>query len=72
MYWNEETIAYINEKLKATWSPEQITGAKAPVPVPSWRTAHSHNTNERNYKMYLDDLCVHARDRNIVHPVLGA
>ena len=40
MYWNEETIAYINEKLKATWSPEQIAGAKAPVPVPSWRTIY--------------------------------
>ena len=40
MYWNEETIAYINGKLKATWSPEQIAGAKAPVPVPSWRTIY--------------------------------
>ena len=40
MYWNEETIAYINEKLKATWSPEQIAGAKAPVRVPSWRTIY--------------------------------
>lgn len=30
MYRKEETIAYINEKLKATWSPEQIAGAKAP------------------------------------------
>ena len=42
MYWDEETIAYINEKLKATWSPEQIAGAEAPVPVPvlSWRTIY--------------------------------
>src|SRR5574344_2540767 len=40
MYWNEETIQYINEKLKATWSPEQIACAPAPVKVPSWRTIY--------------------------------
>ena len=40
MYWNEETIQYMNEKLKATWSPEQIACAPAPVKVPSWRTIY--------------------------------
>ena len=40
MYWHEETIQYINEKLKATWSPEQIACAPAPVKVPSWRTIY--------------------------------
>ena len=40
MYWNEETIQYINEKLKATWSPEQIACAPAPIKVPSWRTIY--------------------------------
>ena len=40
MYWNEETIQYINEKLKATWSPEQIACAPAPVKLPSWRTIY--------------------------------
>ena len=31
------------------------------------KCARSHNTNERkkNYKMYLDDLCVHTMTHNI-------
>lgn len=37
---SEETIQYINEKLKATWSLEQIACAAAPVKVPSWRTIY--------------------------------
>lgn len=40
MYWSQETIDYIEEKLLATWSPEQIACAPAPVPVPSWRTIY--------------------------------
>ena len=33
-------ISYIEEKLLATWSPEQIASSPAPVPVPSWRTIY--------------------------------
>ena len=40
MYHSQETIAYIEEKLLATWSPEQIASTPAPVPVPSWRTIY--------------------------------
>ena len=40
MFQSQETIAYIEEKLLATWSPEQIAGTPAPVPVPSWRTIY--------------------------------
>ncbi|MBQ5994936.1 MAG: IS30 family transposase [Clostridia bacterium] len=40
MYWNQETIDYIEEKLLATWSPEQIACTPAPLPLPSWRTIY--------------------------------
>lgn len=40
MFWKQETIDYIEEKLLATWSPEQIACTPAPVPVPSWRTIY--------------------------------
>jgi len=40
MYHSQEVIDYIEEKLLATWSPEQIACAPAPVPVPSWRTIY--------------------------------
>lgn len=40
MYWNQETIDYIDEKLLATWSPEQIACTPAPIPMPSWRTIY--------------------------------
>ena len=40
MYQSQETIAYIEEKLLATWSPEQIASTPSPVPVPSWRTIY--------------------------------
>ena len=40
MFQSQETIAYIEEKLLATWSPEQIASTPAPVPVPSWRTIY--------------------------------
>lgn len=40
MYWNEEVIEYINEKLKATWSPEQIANTPCELVVPSSRTIY--------------------------------
>ena len=40
MFQSQETISYIEEKLLATWSPEQIASTPAPVPVPSWRTIY--------------------------------
>ena len=40
MYWNEEILAYIEEKLKATWSPEQIAGTPCELKMPSWRTIY--------------------------------
>ena len=40
MYWNEEVIAYIDEKLKATWSPEQISCTPCELEMPSTRTIY--------------------------------
>lgn len=40
MFWNQETIDYIEEKLLATWSPEQIACTPALIPLPSWRTIY--------------------------------
>ena len=40
MYWNKEVIAYIEEKLKATWSPEQIACTPCELPMPSCRTIY--------------------------------
>ena len=40
MFHSQAVLSYIEEKLLATWSPEQIASTPAPVPVPSWRTIY--------------------------------
>jgi len=40
MFWKEEVIAYIEDKLKATWSPEQIACTPCELTLPSWRTIY--------------------------------
>ena len=40
MFWNDEVITYIEEKLHATWSPEQIASTPCELPMPSWRTIY--------------------------------
>ena len=41
MFWSEDLIAYIEEKLLATWSPEQIANAPSPFEkMPSARTIY--------------------------------
>ena len=40
MFWDHEVIEYINEKLKATWSPEQIACTPCELKMPSWRTIY--------------------------------
>lgn len=40
MFWSQELIAYIEEKLMLTWSPEQISCSPAPFKMPSWRTIY--------------------------------
>ena len=41
MFWSQELIKYIEEKLLATWSPEQIANAPSPLKkMPSARTIY--------------------------------
>ena len=40
MFRNREVIDYIDEKLRATWSPEQIAGTPCGLKLPSWRTIY--------------------------------
>ena len=41
MYWSQELIAYIEKKLLATWSPEQIANSPSPFKkMPSARTIY--------------------------------
>lgn len=41
MFWDEELIRYIEDRLLETWSPEQIACAPSPFEkMPSWRTIY--------------------------------
>lgn len=40
MFQSQEIISYIEERLLATWSPEQISNAPAPFKIPSSRTIY--------------------------------
>ena len=40
MYRSQEVIDYIDDKLCATWSPEQISSTPCDLTMPSWRTIY--------------------------------
>lgn len=40
MFWNEDIINYINEKLSLTWSPEQIANTHCTLKMPSFKTIY--------------------------------
>ena len=40
MFHSQEVIDYIEEKLRATWSPEQIAYTPCELKIPSWRTIY--------------------------------
>ena len=40
MFWNQEVINYINEKLNLTWSPEQISKTPCNLKLPSFKTIY--------------------------------
>ena len=40
MFWGEEVIAYIEDKLYKTWSPEQISNAPCEIEMPSFKTIY--------------------------------
>lgn len=40
MFWNEDVINYINDKLLLTWSPEQIANTPCELTLPSFKTIY--------------------------------
>ena len=40
MFWNEKVIDYINNKLRSTWSPEQIANTPCELKMPSFKTIY--------------------------------
>ena len=40
MFWDKETLEYINEKLRSTWSPEQISCTPCEIRMPSFKTIY--------------------------------
>ena len=40
MFWQQDIVTYIEEKLRATWSPEQIACTPCDLTLPSWRTIY--------------------------------
>ena len=40
MFWGKEVIAYIEDKLLKTWSPEQISNAPCEIKLPSFKTIY--------------------------------
>ena len=40
MFWDEMTLEYINEKLRSTWSPEQISRTPCEIRMPSFKTIY--------------------------------
>ena len=40
MFHSQEVLDYIEEKLRATWSPEQIACTPVRLKLPNWRTIY--------------------------------
>ena len=57
MHWNEDVIAYIEEKLKATWSPKQIACTPCELHILSWRTI---------YRWIYEKYLVNGNSRNVM------
>lgn len=57
MFHAQEVIDYIEEKLKATWSPEQIACTPCELKMPSWRTIYRWIYEKYLVKGNLKVLC---------------
>ena len=55
MFWSQEALNYIDEKLKATWSPEQIANTPCELKIPSFKTIYRW-IDERYLKSTLQNL----------------
>ena len=64
MFWSEELIQYIEEKLLATWSPEQIANAPSPFEKVLRRKGKSHLGKETRGKFNLGKS-IRKRDKSV-------
>ena len=55
MFWNKEVLDYIDEKLQATWSPEQISKTPCGMKLPSFKTIYRW-IDERYLRSTLKNL----------------
>ena len=55
MFWDKEVLGYIDEKLKETWSPEQISKTPCNLKMPSFKTIYRW-IDERYLKSTLKNL----------------
>lgn len=55
MYWNQEVLDYIDEKLQETWSPEQIANTPCDMKMPSFKTIYRW-IDERYLRSTLKNL----------------
>lgn len=55
MFWNQEVLDYIDEKLQLTWSPEQISNTPCEMKMPSFKTIYRW-IDERYLKSTLKNL----------------
>ena len=55
MFWNQEVLEYIDEKLQKTWSPEQIANTPCELKMPSFKTIYRW-IDERYLKSTLKNL----------------
>ena len=55
MFWDQEVLDYIDEKLQLTWSPEQITNTPCKMKMPSFKTIYRW-IDERYLKSTLKNL----------------
>ena len=55
MFWSQEVLNYIDEKLSLTWSPEQIANTPCELKIPSFKTIYRW-IDERYLKSTLKNL----------------
>ena len=55
MFWKQEVLDYIDEKLSQTWSPEQISNTPCGMKMPSFKTIYR----------WIDERSLHSTLKNL-------
>ena len=55
MFWPQEVLDYIDEKLSRTWSPEQIANTPCGMKMPSFKTIYR----------WIDERYLHSTQKNL-------